>query len=214
MSRTIFLSILSTLFVFNAAFAEQAPDKLVLDTFDKVKAKLENKADIDQEQLDRELREMVDGIFDFPAMARASLSANWNKATPEEREEYVDLFSELLFDTYLKRIKESIGEAKIKLEGVARNKEGDKAIVKTKVDNGKEVAAIQYRMKNVSNAWRVYDVVVENVGLVSNYRSEFSSIIRKDKMAGLLEKLREKQIKNQTSAAGTEGKISDLNFKL
>lgn len=192
----------------------EEPDKLVLDTFDSVKAKLKEKETLSEEQIDKDLRKMVDDIFDFSAMARASLSSNWNKATPAERSEYVDLFSQLLFDTYLKRIKESIGDAKIKLEGVARNKEGDKAIVKTKVDNGKEVAAIQYRMKNVKGAWRVYDIVVENVGLVSNYRSEFSSIIRKDKMAGLLEKLRNKQTKSETSRAGAEDKLSELNFKL
>lgn len=211
--RTIFLSILSIFFVCSSALAE-APDKLVLNTFDNVKAKLKEKGALSEEEIDKDLKKMVDNIFDFSAMARASLSSNWNKATAAERKEYIDLFSQLLFDTYLKRIKESIGDAKIKLEGVARNKEGDKAIVKTKVDNGKEVAAIQYRMKNVKGAWRIYDIVVENVGLVSNYRSEFSSIIRKDKMAGLLEKLRKKQTKSEASAAGAEQASSELSFKL
>lgn len=192
--RALISSIFTILFVVSTSFAIE-PDKLVLDTFDKVKSKLQNKAGLSEDQIDQDLRELVNGIFDFSAMARASLSSNWRKASVTEQKEYVSLFSDLLFNTYIKRIKESIGEAKIDLEGVMRSKKGDKAIVKTKVDNGKEVASIHYRMKNKKNEWRVYDVVVENIGLVSNYRSEFSAIIRKNKMAGLLEKLRNKQEK-------------------
>ena len=124
--------------------------------------------------------------------SRASLSSNWKKADKDQQKEFVELFSSLLFDTYVKRIKENVGNADVEVTGLSRNKKGNKAILKTKVDTGKESASIFYRMKAEKNTWQVYDVVIENVGLVSNYRNEFSGIIRKRKIEGLLQNLRDK----------------------
>ena len=70
--------------------------------------------------------------------------------------------------------------------------EGPKAVVKTVVLSQGDTFPIDYKMMYRDNGWRVYDVVIENIGLVANYRNEFSGIIRKDKFSGLMEKLRAK----------------------
>ena len=73
--------------------------------------------------------------------------------------------------------------------------EKDRAVVMTIIENGGDKISIDYRLMLKDNAWLVYDVIIENIGLVSNYRSEFSGIIRKEGYDGLLKRLREKNEK-------------------
>jgi phospholipid transport system substrate-binding protein len=75
-----------------------------------------------------------------------------------------------------------------------------KAVIRTKVDDGTETVQIDYRLLLRDGEWHVYDVIIENVGLVSNYRSEFAAIVQKDKMQGLLVKLRDKKAKRVVDA--------------
>lgn len=135
------------------------------------------------------LRELINPRFDFNEMAQRSLGAMWKEITPEQQKEFVELFSNLLAKTYLSRI-ETVkrGMVKIKDESV----DFPKAEVKTLVTNKGDTFPINYKLLNRENNWRVYDVIIENIGLVANYRTEFAGIIRKDTFDGLLKMLREK----------------------
>ena len=142
-----------------------------------------------REQRRAELRKLLDQRFDFEEMSKRSLGTHWTARTPQERTEFVSLFSELLAKTYLGRIEEvKSGMVKIGDE----ISDGKRSTVKTKVKGDRDTFPIDYKLHNLNGEWRVYDVIIENIGLVSNYRNEFAGIIRKDEFAGLIQKLKEK----------------------
>ncbi|MBX7136344.1 MAG: ABC transporter substrate-binding protein [Oligoflexia bacterium] len=135
------------------------------------------------------LRAIITPRFDFQEMARLSLGTNWTVVSPEEQTDFVKVFSDLLAKTYLDRIEN------IRKETVKVNTEkviDQKAIVKTLVTHKGETFPIDYKLVHKGEQWKVYDVVIENIGLVTNYRNEFAGIIRKEQFAGLMKRLREK----------------------
>ena len=137
----------------------------------------------------QKLREFINPRFDFAEMSQRSLGPAWNERTPAEQKDFVDVFSDLLASTYLTKIETiKAGMVQINSETV----EAPKALVRTTVKSGSDTFPIDYKLMNNGGAWKVYDVIIENIGLVSNYRSEFAGIIRKDKFEGLMTKLREK----------------------
>lgn len=142
------------------------------------------------EELDKKLREIIEPAFDFQEMSRRSLGANWNNATPDERKEFTDLFSTLLARNYLKQIRENAKDSEFKI--VSSSEEGRRSLVQTIVKTPKEEIKIDYRLYSKDKEWKVYDVIIENIGLVSNYRSEFAGIIRRSKVSGLIEQLKTK----------------------
>lgn len=173
------------------ALAESPTDvvKIAVEkVVDTVKAK---KDKIPEEELDASLSKIIKPIFNFEEMSKRSLGADWSKATPAEQKEFIDLFSDLLGNTYLKRIKRNAQTSSIKR--IAEEITDNKAMVRSIMSTSEEDISIDYRMINGQQGWRVYDVVVENIGLVSNYRNEFPPVIRKDGFPGLIKKLHEKQ---------------------
>jgi len=135
------------------------------------------------------LREVINPRFDFPEMAQRCLGSNWPGRTPEEQQEFVRIFSDVLAKTYLAKI-ELIqrNTAKIDKEDV----DFPKALVKTTITHKGDKFPLDYKLLNKEGHWRVYDVVIENIGLVANYRNEFAGIIRRDGFPGLLKQLKEK----------------------
>jgi len=195
----------------NKAFAAQSPKSELQSTLDKiVKAVQAFPGDPKKEERRAELRKIIDPRFDFQEMARRSLGANWKELTTAQQEEFVSLFSELLAKTYLSRIEvvqpgmvKVLGEEMLESAPLSGDTSSDstsatassssKAIVRTTVNNKGEEFPIDYKVMLRNDSWRVYDVVIENIGLVANYRSEFAGIIRKEKVDGLMSRLREKQ---------------------
>jgi phospholipid transport system substrate-binding protein len=136
------------------------------------------------------LRELINPKFNFAEMSRRSLGPNWNEITADEQREFTQVFSELLARTYLSKI-ETVKPGMVKVE--SESVETQKAVVKTVVISKGDTFPIDYKlMVGTTGTWQVYDVVIENIGLVANYRNEFSGIIRKDKFSGLMERLRNK----------------------
>jgi len=142
--------------------------------------------------LDKKLRDIIAPVFDFREMSRRCLGANWKKGTPDQRKEFIELFSDMLARNYLKKIRENAKDSEFSLLSEKTN--GKKAKVRTNVTYDGQDVSIEYRLRNKKNAWRVYDVIIENIGLVSNYRSEFSGIVKNEKFDGLLRRLRAKKI--------------------
>jgi len=135
------------------------------------------------------LRELINPKFNFPELPRRSLGANWNELTPQEQSEFTSVFSELLARTYLSKI-ETVKPGMVKIESESVNM--PKATVKTVVNSKGDNFPIEYKMSFEDGRWQVYDVVIENIGLIGNYRNEFSGIIRKEKFEGLMARLRQK----------------------
>jgi len=138
------------------------------------------------------LEKVIGGRFNYEEMSRRALGAQWNKLSDKERQEFVDLFKGLLSGTYADKIEGYSGE---QVHYLNERLEADYAEVRTRVASDKTEIPLDYRLLNKSGDWRVYDVVVDGVSLVNNYRSQFTKIIRESSYGDLLEKLREKSKK-------------------
>jgi len=136
------------------------------------------------------LRVIYKDMFDEMEFSRRTLTRNWNKFTPEQRREFVDLFEQVLEKTYLDRILEYSNEKIVfyKETMIAE----DKAEIQSKVITSSKEVPIYYRVILKSGKWKVYDVVVENVSLVQNYRTQFNEILAGSTPEQLLETLRKK----------------------
>ena len=128
--------------------------------------------------------------FNFTEMAKRSLGPNWSRRTPQEQEEFVRLFTEVLERAYAEII-ESYSEEKILY--LAEKVDGTYADVNSKVVTARgEEYSINYRAHLVGNEWKVYDVVAENISLVNNYRSQFNRVIAKSSYEELVRRLKDK----------------------
>ena len=137
------------------------------------------------------VRKIANDIFDFSETARRSLGRHWQGRTPAERDEFVQLFSDLLERSYISKI-ETYGGEKILYN--SDSVEGDQAKVQTKlVAKGGGEIPIEYRMHKAGDRWLVYDVVIEGVSLVANYRTQFNKIIQTSSFKELMNKMKNKQ---------------------
>ena len=135
------------------------------------------------------LREAINPRFDFNEMAKRSLGAQWAQISESEQKEFTEVFSELLARTYLSKV-ETVKPGMVSVD--TERLDFPRSSVKTSVKHEGDTFPIEYRLMNVNGEWKVYDVIVENIGLVANYRNEFAGIIRKETFAGLLKKLHDK----------------------
>ena len=140
----------------------------------------------------QKLKEAVSERFDFGEMAKRSLGAQWQKRTAAEQQEFIRLFTDLLQSTYLSKLEEYSGE---KIQFINERQEKDFAEVNTKLINKKgEEFALDYRLFNVNDEWKVSDVVIENISLVNNYRSQFNRVLAKSSFDDLIQAMKQKKI--------------------
>ena len=172
----------------SSAFAAASPRDQLSETVDAVIATLKDEQ-ISGSQERQRLASLIGARFDFQTMARWVLGPYWNKADQAERQRFIDLFTELLKATYLDRIQEYSDE---KVRYAEQAIDGERAEVRTFVVSGNKEIPITYRLTLQGEKWMVYDVIVENVSLVRNYRSTFSEIVRRDGMQDLFVKMQEK----------------------
>jgi len=147
----------------------------------------------DGRQKDRRaaVRQVANDIFDFSETAKRSLARHWAPRTPAERDEFVALFTDLLERSYIGKIETYGGE---QIHFVGETVEGEGAVVRTKLvtKQGTEIP-IDYRMLKRGDKWLVYDVVIEGVSLISNYRTQFNKIITTSSFQDLMKKMKTKQ---------------------
>ncbi len=137
-----------------------------------------------------ELKKSIGSIFDYGRMAKLTLAAHWKKRTPAEQKAFVPLFESLLENSYARKIESYNNE---KIVYLRENQEGSDAEVKSKVITSKgEEYSLDYRLTKQGNKWMVYDVVIEGVSLVANYRSQFNRIIQTQGYDELVKKLQSK----------------------
>ena len=146
-----------------------------------------------------EVRKIANGIFDFQETARRALGRHWAQRTPQEQKEFTQLFADLLEKSYLGKIELYHGE-KVAWNGDSVN--GEDATVRTKIltKQGTEIP-VDYRMRQKDGRWLVYDVNIEGVSLVANYRTQFNKIIQTESYGALVDKLRAKDAQPAASPA-------------
>jgi phospholipid transport system substrate-binding protein len=137
------------------------------------------------------VRKIANDIFDFNETARRSLGRHWQARTPAERDEFVQLFSDLLERSYISKVELYGGE---KIQYVGDTIDSDQAKVQTKLlTKGGSDIPIEYRMSRKGDRWLVYDVIIEGVSLVANYRTQFNKIIQTSSYQELVKKMKSKQ---------------------
>ena len=138
----------------------------------------------------RLVREAVSDQFNRREMSRRTLAQHWRKRTEEEKKEFTELYGKLLEQTYLDRVEGYSGE-KVLYEGA--EVDGKYAVVKAKIltVQGTKIA-VEYRLKKTNDDWLVYDVSIEGVSLVNNYRNQFNSIIMRSSYRDFIKKLKAK----------------------
>lgn len=146
------------------------------------------------------IRQVVLQRFGFTEMSKRALGRYWNERNPEERTEFVRLFTDLLERAYIDRVDGYTGEQVVYL---GESVDGDYSEVRSKiVTKRNQEILITYRLQKASSNWEVYDVIVEGVSLVNNYRTQFSKIIRTSSYQELVKKM---QMKLEGEEAGDLG---------
>jgi phospholipid transport system substrate-binding protein len=167
----------------------------VRSAIDRVLATVDNPAlKGDKKIVERraEVRKIADEIFDFREIARRSLGRHWLPLSEAQRTEFVGLFEDLLERSYISKIELYGGE---KIVYSAERMDGDLATVSTKImtKNGTEVP-VDYRLFKHGDRWMIYDIGVDGISFVSNYRTQFNKIVQTSGYTGLVEKMKSKQI--------------------
>ena len=199
MKKIISLIILGTLFLALPASpisAGETPSSVVESAVNRVLNILQDQTrGTDAKRV--ALREIALDFFDFEALSRRTLGMSWKKLDRDEQKEFVKLYSDLLEHTYTEKI-EDYSHEKVVITGERALNES-KAEVETEVISGTKAIPINYRMFLMNGLWRVYDVYVEGVSLVKNYRSQFNSILDKSTPREMLDQLRTKVESFETS---------------
>jgi phospholipid transport system substrate-binding protein len=159
----------------------------VLKTVEDAELKRPGKANERRENI----RRIASETFDFTEMSKRALARHWQARTPAEREEFVKLFADLLERAYVSKI-ENYGGEKIAYNG--DTVDGELALVRTKIvtKQGTDIP-VDYRMLKRSDRWVVYDVVIEGVSLINNYRTQFNKIIQTSSYESLVDRMKTKQ---------------------
>jgi len=170
-----------------------APTEVVKQYTEQVVKVLEDpalKGDDKRAERRATVRKIAVEVFDVNETARRALGRHWAARSPAEREEFVQLFTDLLDRTYVSRIDQYGGE---KVRFVGETIDGDTALVKTKIvtKQGTEIP-VDGRLLHRNDKWLIYDIIIEGVSLVANYRAQFDKIITKSSYAELVRQLKDK----------------------
>jgi phospholipid transport system substrate-binding protein len=189
------ITALSFLLLSTVTIAAESPDELVKRTADDVLSVVKADKDIqagNQEKIFKLAEEKILPNFNFEKVSRLVLGKNWTKATPDQKSAFQNEFKTLLLRTYataLSKYKNQVIEYRpLRLADGATN-----ATVKTSIlQQGGQPIAVDYALEKQAEDWKVYDIVIEGVSLVTNYRSQFAQEIRQNGLDSLIKKLAEK----------------------
>jgi phospholipid transport system substrate-binding protein len=183
-----------------------APTDQVRASVDNILAILKNpalKAESKKKDRRDQLRRAIFSRFDFSEMAKRSLGSEWRKLSPQQQEEFVRLFTDLLERAYLDQIEAYNDEKFIYAKETV---DQGYAEVQSKIVTAKAEYSLNYRLYLVGSEWKVYDVVVENISLVNNYRAQFSRIIANQSYEELIRRMKDKQLQAPVDTKTAEAK--------
>ncbi|HME59974.1 MAG TPA: ABC transporter substrate-binding protein [Candidatus Binatia bacterium] len=187
------LGLLLTLLFLSASAHAGVPTEQIKGTVDKAVLVLKDprlKPAAKTKERREQLRQILFARFDFTEMAKRALGSNWRRRTPQEQDEFVRLFTEILERAYADIIESYTDE---KIVYLNERVEGGFADVGSKILTSRgEEYSVNYKAHLVSNEWKVYDVIAENISLVNNFRSQFNRVIANSSYEELLRRLRDK----------------------
>jgi phospholipid transport system substrate-binding protein len=192
--------------------SEASAHAVIEKTVKEVLAVLDDKSVSTEKRL-HSIEEIVYGRFDLQTMSRLVLARNWKRFSKEQQLEYVSEFKKYLSNNYGSRI-ERYDQERVEILDARDEPRGD-VIVRTKIVGGQyEGALVDYRLRNTAGAWRVIDVVIEGISMVSNFRDQFKAVVSRSGPEGLLKELKEKnaaEVKKKKAAEVEEEKadVSD-----
>jgi phospholipid transport system substrate-binding protein len=165
------------------------PTEIVRNVIEQALNIIQNPS-INKKDKERQVKAIVDPHFDYREMAKRSLGTTWGKISGSQQDEFVRLFAELLEASYSDKIEKYAQRVKIDYTGEIAT--GNSVEVRTMVVKPNDRIPLNYRLLQVNGTWKVYDVVIEGVSLVSNYRSQFSRILHQSSYGDLVQRLRTK----------------------
>lgn len=195
MRKTLILCGISLVAFSSLSIADNGPTAQVKSTIDRVLEILKDptlKNPNMEKARGTQLKKVIFARFDFHEMAKRSLGVHWRKRTPQERKEFVKLYADLLELSYRRKIERYVDEKILYTKEQVDEKFG---LVTTEIVSEKEDVdiPIEYKVIRRGDEWKVYDVVIDGISLVSNYRNQFNRIIRRSSYAELVKKMRIKQ---------------------
>ncbi len=191
-TSAIGIGMLSLAFISPLLWAGE-PGKLLMETIDKGFAILKDsslKGDEKTQERRQKLWKEISPIFNFEEMSKRALGQHWKSRTPEEKKEFVELFTNIMKDAYIGKTDTYSGE---KVVIISEKQDKNYATVQTKIitNKGTEVS-VDYNMLNNPGGCTIYDVIIEGVSLVNNYRSQFNNILIKSSYKELIQKIKAK----------------------
>jgi phospholipid transport system substrate-binding protein len=188
--------LLALLFALCAPAQQGAPDALVKNAVNEVLGVI--KQNRDQSTLIDLAEKKVVAHFDFRQMTQLALGRSWSQATPAQQDALERAFRTLLVRTYTAALSQSSGETRVEVKPAVLKAGDVETVVRTLAyEPGRKPVQIDYRMRNASGGWKVYDVVVENLSLVTNYRSSFQSEVARSGIDGLIRTIEAKNQKRE-----------------
>lgn len=190
-SGFILMALLSTMISPAQANQANTPDAVIRETVEGVIHVLNQRTDKSRiDEADRQaIRKIISDHFDFTAMSRLSVGAPWNDATTKQQAHFTVLFKELLEYSYGNRLSSYHGQT-VKYEPAEFR--GNRAQVKTLIVDTEKQTPVNYRLIKDGNDWRVYDIRIEGVSLISTFRTEFQDEVGSSGFEGLLKSLAKK----------------------
>lgn len=182
-SRFLRAIALSSVVLFASAnAAADAPTDQLKTTIDTILQVLADQS-LGREAKREKMTSVISARFNYEGMSQRTLAVNWKKSSQDQRKRFVDLFAQLLQESYLGRIEAYTNE---KVEFASEKVKDDRAIVDTFIVTSSVDIPISYKLEKKGNEWLVYDVVIEEVSLVRSYSSTYKDIVMKSGMDGLL----------------------------
>ena len=147
----------------------------------------------EREAQKEKLWEIIRKVFDFEGITMLAVGQNWKTFSPTQKKEFTDVFTTKLGNSYLNKIQGTFNNEKVEFLS-QEMLSASKARVKTKIIREVDSIPVDYSVRPVDGVWRIYDVVIEGVSLVANYRSQFNDILSKNSPDVLIERVRSQNL--------------------
>jgi phospholipid transport system substrate-binding protein len=195
--RRFALAVLVVLFAARIAAAQAlTPTETLRGPLDSALAILQDpryRSGSEKEAQKERLWELIRKVFDFEGITVLAVGQNWKRFSPEQKKVFTDLFTTRLGNSYLNKIQGSFNNEKVEFLSEEMLSPA-KARVKTKIVREVDSIPVDYSVRPIGGGWRIYDVNIEGVSLVANYRTQFNDILSKDSPDVLIERVRSQNI--------------------
>jgi len=181
-------SLIFLLFLSQQILAQTATETLEI-AVDKILVVASNK-DATAEQKTENLSNILASEVDFEAVSKRVVSKSWKKASDEQKSQFKTQFLEIMVDTYSALLNNYTNEKVEFVKEQIKGKKSQYAIVDTKIISEGKLIPVRYRMIKVDESWKIYDFIPEGISLISTYKNNYASILKKKGIAGLLEDMK------------------------